>query len=91
VGAPRVHRLSRIQANLFLLQMATGTNSLGFAIQTHACEYKTRPLKKTMTRDEFNFVPKPMPIGLMGTHVPSVGTKSNSKIGLYMYVHIFTI
>jgi hypothetical protein len=39
-----------------------------------------------MTCDGFDFVPKPMPIELTGTHVSPVGTKPNNKIVLYVYV-----
>jgi hypothetical protein len=36
--------------------------------QTHAHEQKLYPLKKLMTYYGYNFVPKPMPTRVMGTH-----------------------
>jgi hypothetical protein len=42
-----------------------------------------------MTSDGFNFVPKPMPIGLMGTHGWPKVAKSNQNKLAYIYICMY--
>jgi len=48
--------------------LATGTNPLDFDGPNSCPRIQNPPVKKPMTRHEFNFLPKPMPVGLTGTH-----------------------
>jgi hypothetical protein len=54
-----------------------GSNLLDFAIPNCASEDKTRPIKKPVTHYGFNFMPKPVPIGLAGTHGSLVPDKAH--------------
>jgi hypothetical protein len=70
-------------------RMTTGTNPLGFSISNPCLQIQNPPTKKPMTCDGFNFVPKPVPIRLVGTHRRHVGIKSNDKISIYMYIYVY--
>ena len=63
--------------------MDTDTNPLDFVIPNP-------PVKKPMTRHGFNFLPKPVPVGLTGTH--GLPVPINSSVGLqHMQVKSSTI
>jgi hypothetical protein len=48
------------------VEMATGTNLLGFAIPNPCPWEKISPVKKPTTRDGSRFLPKPMPVRVTG-------------------------
>ena len=55
------------------LGMATCLNLLHLACPNLYREYNTYPLKKSITRYGFNFVPKHVLVGLTGTHKSPMG------------------
>jgi hypothetical protein len=72
------------------LEMATRTNPLGFAI-SNPCMWIQDPLiKKPKTHDGFNFVLKPIPIGLpvpTGIYVYIRSRFITKLVYTYIYVH----